>query len=241
MNPLVSVYPTAELVAQAAAARLILQLADLQAAGRVPAVALTGGGVGIATLAAVRASALADIVEWASVEFFFGDERFVPEADDDRNAKQARQALLDHIPVDPARVHAMPASDGQFGDDAAAAAAAYGAIVGDHGPMDVVLLGMGPDGHVASLFPGSPTLEAAELAVPVFDSPKPPPTRISLTLPVIQSAAEVWLLVAGSEKAPAVAAALDGAAVQDVPAAGAFGADRTRWMVDQAAASQLST
>ncbi|MGI8417402.1 MAG: 6-phosphogluconolactonase [Nakamurella sp.] len=231
------VHPNADLLAAAAAARLIGKLVDVQAAGRIPTVALTGGGAGIATLAQLNASAARDAVDWTRVEIYWGDERFVPAADPDRNAGQARAALLDHVPVDSARVHEMTASDGEFGDDVDAAAAAY--VTTLPSAFDLVLLGMGPEGHAASVFPHSPALTDDRLVFAVGDFPKPPPTRISLTLPTIRTADEVWMLVAGTEKSEAVASAIGGAAEDDVPVAGATGRSVTRWLLDPGSASKL--
>ncbi|MBN9610417.1 MAG: 6-phosphogluconolactonase [Actinobacteria bacterium 69-20] len=240
MSRTVVVHPTADVLAAAAAARLITALTDIQADGRVPAVALTGGGVGIATLAAVAASPAQASVDWRRVDIYWGDERFVPVDDDDRNEKQARKALLDGLDVDLARVHPMPPADGRFGADVDAAAAAYaGELAQRDAPLDVVLLGMGPEGHVASVFPDSDAARSRATVVAVRNCPKPPPTRISLTLPAIRSAADVWLLVAGNAKADAVAAALGGAEEIDVPAAGAVGRERTLWLIDRTAATRL--
>ena len=101
------------------------------------------------------------------------------------------------------------------------------------------MLGVGPDGHVASLFPGFPQLDSTEIAVGVTDSPKPPPERISLTFPALNRARSVWFLVSGDGKAEAVARALGGADLHDVPAAGVTGHEETIWFLDRAAASQL--
>ncbi|SBW22382.1 6-phosphogluconolactonase [Candidatus Protofrankia californiensis] len=106
--------------------------------------------------------------------------------------------------------------------------------------FDVLLLGVGPDGHVASLFPGSPAVHARAATVAVYQSPKPPPTRISLTLPAIQAAREVWLLAAGEAKADAVASAFSGASPTEIPAVGACGRQRTLWLLDRAAAAGLA-
>ena len=106
--------------------------------------------------------------------------------------------------------------------------------------FDVHLLGMGGEGHVNSLFPHTAaTREKKRLVVGVTDSPKPPPRRITLTLPAVTRSREVWLVVAGAEKSDAVAAAVGGAAADDVPAAGAVGREATVWLLDEAAASQL--
>lgn len=238
-KPTILVHRSAEELAAAAAARLITRLVDLQSDGVMPAVALTGGGVGTATLRAVAASPARGAVDWRAVEIFWGDERFVAADSDERNEKQAREALLDHLDVNPDLVHPMAPLGGEFGDDPDAAAAAYTRLLDERAPLDIVLLGVGEEGHVASVFPHSPALNAQRPVVAVLGSPKPPPTRVSLTLPTIRSAAEVWLLVAGAAKADAVGRALGGATEDEVPAAGARGTVQTLWMVDKAAASQI--
>ncbi len=135
-----------------------------------------------------------DAIDWSKVHLFWGDERYVPADDDDRNDKQAREALLDHIDIPAANVHAMPASDGEFGDDIDAAALAYeqvlAAIADDGEPapdFDVHLLGMGGEGHINSLFPHTPAVARnhAAWSSASTDSPKPPPRRITLTLPAV--------------------------------------------------------
>ena len=121
--------------------------------------------------------------------------------------------------------------DGEFGGDLAAAALAYEQLLaanaepGEQVPnFDVHLLGMGPEGHINSLFPDTPAvLETTRMVVAVDDSPKPPPQRITLTLPAIRRSREVWLLVSGASKADAVAAAIGGAEPVSIPAAGAIG------------------
>jgi 6-phosphogluconolactonase len=139
----------------------------------------------------------------------------------------------------------MPASDGPH-DGVQEAAAAYGDLVrsGGTGQFDVVMLGVGPDGHVASLFPGSEQLDADDaIAVAVTDSPKPPPERVTLTLGALNHSSEVWFVVAGAGKAEAVAKALatgdDAADLHDVPAVGVHGRDATVWFLDEEAASRL--
>ncbi len=226
-------------LAAATAARLITTVADLQADGRVPVVALTGGGVGTEMLRQVAQSAARGTVDWRRVEIFWGDERFVPGDSDDRNAKGAYEALLGQVDVDPTRVHEMAPSDGDFGDDPDAAAAAYAEIVAGIDTFDIVMLGMGGEGHVASVFPDSPAVHDTRSVVAVRDCPKPPPTRISLTLPTIRTADQVWMIVSGAAKAEAVGRAVGGASEVDVPAAGATGRVRTLWLLDRAAAAEL--
>jgi 6-phosphogluconolactonase len=224
--------------------RLIGAITDAVAARGRAVISLTGGGTGIALLEHVREKG--DAIDWAKVHVFFGDERYVPEDDDDRNEKQAREALLDHIDIPAANIHAMPASDGDFGDDLDAAALSYEQVLaanadGEPSPaFDVHLLGMGPEGHVNSLFPHTPAVrETSRLVVGVPDSPKPPPLRITLTLPAVERSREVWLVVSGADKADAVAAAVGGADSDDVPAAGAQGHEATVWLLDEEAASKL--
>ncbi|GAA1136410.1 6-phosphogluconolactonase [Kitasatospora gansuensis] len=244
--PQLVVHRDKELMAQAAAARLITRIVDAQAARGTASVVLTGGRNGNALLAAIAASPARDAVDWARLDLWWGDERFVAADDPDRNAVQARAELLDAVPLDPARVHEMPASDGVDGSDVEAAAARYAeelAKAAERGPVpafDVLLLGVGPDTHVASLFPGHPGVRETELTVVgVRGAPKPPPTRISLTLPAIRAAREVWLLAAGEDKADAVALALTGPGEIQAPASGAYGTARTLWLLDRAAAAKI--
>ncbi|MFC7306593.1 6-phosphogluconolactonase [Streptomyces monticola] len=247
--PQLVVHRDKELMAQAAAARLITKIVDAQAARGSASVVLTGGRNGNGLLAALGASPARDAIDWSRLDLWWGDERFLPDGDPERNVTQAREALLDSVPLDPARVHPMPASDGPYGGDADAAAEAYAAELAaaaqpeNHAEapsFDVLLLGVGPDTHVASLFPEHPGVRETERTViGVHGAPKPPPTRISLTLPAIRSAREVWLLAAGEDKAQAAAIALSGAGEIQAPAAGAYGRSRTLWLLDSAAASQL--
>jgi 6-phosphogluconolactonase len=247
--PQLVVHRDKELMAQAAAARLITRIVDAQATRGTASVVLTGGRNGNGLLAALGSAPARDAIDWSRLDLWWGDERFLPEGDPERNVTQAREALLDRVPLDPKRVHAMPASDGPHGDDADAAAAAYAdelaAAAGPDGhdgvpSFDVLMLGVGPDTHVASLFPELPAVRETErTVVGVHGAPKPPPTRISLTLPAIRAAKEVWLLAAGEDKAGAAALALSGAGEVQVPAAGARGRSRTLWLLDAAAAAEL--
>lgn len=242
---IVATYPDAAALVAAAGDRLADAVESAIAARGRALVVLTGGGNGIALLH--RLGEHAARIDWTRVQLFFGDDRFVPAADPDRNDKQAREALLGRIEIPAANVHAMPASDGEYGDDLDAAALAYQEVLaanaepGQPAPdFDVHLLGMGPEGHVNSLFPDTAAVkESTRLVVGVPDSPKPPPRRITLTLPAIRRSREVWLVVAGESKAEAVAAAVGGADPVAVPAAGATGREQTVWLLDEAAASRL--
>ncbi|SSC25443.1 6-phosphogluconolactonase, DevB-type, partial [Klenkia terrae] len=241
-SPEVVVRPDADDLAATVARELVARLAAAQAEHGTASVVLTGGGIGTAVLRAVAAAGSA--VDWNAVDVWWGDERWVAADDDDRNEKGAREALLDVVGVPADRVHAIPASDAGFAEpeDAAAAYAAELTRVGGGAlpRIDVLLLGVGPEGHVASIFPDSPAVGDDRAVVAVRDCPKPPPTRVSLGFATITAADEVWLLVSGEGKAEAVARALSGGETPaSLPAAGAVGRRDTRWMLDQDAASQL--
>ena len=245
----VSVHASAAEVAEFAAGNLLETLRRAQLERDTADVVLTGGGVGTATLRAVSEHPNRDSLDWSRLRVWWGDERFVASDSTDRNDVGAAEALLDRVPLDRSQVFRMPAVNDMDGTDVDAAAARYAGWLADAAPglirvpaFDVLLLGVGPDGHVASLFPGHPELsESDRMVVAVRDSPKPPPTRISLTYPAINSAREVWLLAAGAEKADAVGAALSGSAeVSAIPAVGVRGTVRTRWLLDRAAARDLS-
>lgn len=245
MSATVHTYPDTAALVAAAGERLVEQLTSvIDFRGRATVV-LTGGGTGIGVLA--KLADAADRINWSKVHLFWGDDRFVPAGDDERNEKQARAALLDRVAIPAANVHPMAPSDGEFGDDLDAAARAYEQVLaaaaepGEPTPFfDVHLLGMGPEGHVNSLFPHTAAVrETGRMVLGVPDSPKPPPRRITLTLLAIQRSREVWLIASGAAKADAVAAAVGGADPDDVPAAGAVGRDATVWLLDEAAAGGL--
>ncbi|MGW3898522.1 6-phosphogluconolactonase, partial [Micromonospora profundi] len=198
----VAVHADADMLAQAVAARLLVKLLDAQADRGEAAVVLTGGRIAAAVYRAVGQLPARDAVDWSRVDVWWGDERFLPAGDPERNETQARAALLDVVPLDPARVHPMPASDGPAGNDPEAAAAGYAeelarAARPGHATLphfDVLMLGVGEDGHVASVFPGHPVHYETRPCSAVRGSPKPPPVRTTLTLPAINTAEEVWLV-----------------------------------------------
>jgi 6-phosphogluconolactonase len=246
--PEIIVHRDAPLLAKAVAARLVTRLVDAVAAHGTASLVLTGGGIGTAVLAELAAAPARDAVDWRHVDFWWGDERFLPSGHPERNETGARAALLDHVDTDPARVHPMPPSDGPDGDDPEPAADRYAAELRrattpeDHGPVpsfDVLLLGIGPEGHIASLFPGMPALYDERPVVAVRGAPKPPPTRLTLTLPAINTAREIWILASGAEKAGAVALALSDAGPVQIPAAAARGRQRTLFLLDREAAAQV--
>ncbi|MCC3764325.1 6-phosphogluconolactonase [Glycomyces sp. TRM65418] len=236
----VIVHDDAEVLAEAVAARLINRLADAQAHRGEASIVLTGGRIAARVYANVLASNLRGTVDWSRVDFWWGDERFLPSGDPDRNETQAREAFLDRLPVDPARVHPMAAADEADTPEEAAERyeAELAASAGGSGvpAFDLLLLGIGEDGHVASLFPGNPALEAAGTVAGVRNSPKPPPERVSLTMPAINTATAAWIIASGEGKAAAVDEAL---AKRELPAGRVEAQGHTRWLIDRDAAAQL--
>ncbi|OZC44615.1 6-phosphogluconolactonase [Rhodococcus sp. 14-2483-1-1] len=237
-------YLDAQALVDAARSRFVEVVTAAQAERGSASVVLTGGGTGIALLEALRHDS--GSIDWGKVDIFFGDERFLPSGDPERNEVQAAEALLDHVDVHPDRVFRMAASDGPHGSDPEVAAATYAQILhsrseGEPTPaFDIHLLGMGGEGHINSLFPHTDAVrEEHRYVVAVEDSPKPPPVRITLTLPAVRRAQHVWLLVSGANKADAVAAAVGGADSDEVPSAGALGTEATVWFLDSGAASKL--
>jgi 6-phosphogluconolactonase len=241
---MVVVHADPDVLAEAVAARLLIRLVDAQAARGVATVVLTGGRVAAKVYRAVAASPARDAVDWSRVDVWWGDERFLPSGDPERNETQARATLLEALPLDPARVHPMPALNG----DPEAAAARYAEELAasarpGHARLphfDLLLLGVGEDGHVASIFPEHPAVYETRPVAGVRGSPKPPPNRITLTLPAINTASEVWLIAAGAEKASVIGAALTGrAGPVQLPASGVQGVERTLWLLDRTAAGDV--
>ena len=246
--PTILTHHTADLLAQAVAARLITRLVDVQSAGRVPSWVLTGGTIAHRIHQAVASSTAHTAVDWRRVELWWGDERFVARDSPDRNEWQTRRDLLDALTLDDVLVHPMPAADDCRDVDEAAQTYARlladRALPEDHGPVptfDILMLGVGPDGHVASLFPSHPALYDERPVVGVRGAPKPPPVRITMTMPVLGRAREVWFVASGEEKARAVHLALSGAGAVQIPAAGPRGLHRTLWLLDREAAGQIPT
>ena len=239
--PRIEVHEDSADLATSAAGALIARLEDAQARGEVPQIALTGGTIADTLHRELGRMGHSSTVDWSRVVVWWGDERFVAPDSPDRNVGQAMAAFGGRLPFDPAKVHAMPSTDDA--PDVDAAAAAYGSQLRAHGSgsFEVLMLGVGPDGHIASLFPGYPQLDVDDtIAVGVTDSPKPPPARVSLTFAALNRSRAVWFLVSGQEKADAVARALaPGADRHDVPAAGVTGELETIWFLDRPSASAL--
>lgn len=201
--------------------------------------------MGAAVLAAVRDLPARNDVDWSAVHFWWGDERWLPAGDPERNETQAREALLDALELDETTVHPFAASDD--GLDLDSAAELYSAQLLSHAApgsdlprFDITFLGVGPDGHIASLFPElSGIRESTASVIGVTNSPKPPSERLSLTLPTINSSVCVWLVLAGADKASALGLTLAGASVNEVPAAGVEGRAATLFFVDGDATAEV--
>lgn len=201
--------------------------------GAPTSIVLTGG-----TIAHDIHAALPADQDWSHVDWYWGDERFVPAGHDDRNDFQARRDFLDRFGVSESRIHAMPAHSCE--ESMAEAADRHAAELPDE-DFDLVILGLGPDAHVASLFPRHASLSVTDRQViEEFDSPKPPPQRLSMTFPRLNRATIVWFWVSGDGKAEAVAQALaDEGSTHVTPARGVTGRGDVTWFLDQAAASRL--
>lgn len=247
-------FPDRESLATGVAKAFVHTVAGLQDSGDtvtgdgVVRVVLTGGTVGIATLRqlvmlnhAAEASAEdfpTTAVNWKKVAVFFGDERFLPVGDPQRNDTQAEDALIQHVDIPRAQVFRWgapeigEATNGQALD---AAAVDYCSVLQREAPdgFDLHLMGMGPEGHVNSLFPNTPELLAPQSpATAVRNCPKPPPQRLSLTLPAVERARRVWLIIAGSEKKEAAGFALRGDTSGKWPAGLVAGREETLLWVD---------
>jgi 6-phosphogluconolactonase len=239
--PRIEVHVDAADLATSVAGELISRLEDAQARGEEPHIGLTGGTIAEKLHAELGRMGPSSEVDWSRVVLWWGDERFVAADSPDRNVGQALAAFGDRLAFDPAKVHAVPSTDDAGTVDEAAAAYASAIRSDGTGFFEVLMLGMGPDGHVASLFPGSSQLDATDaIAVGVTDSPKPPPERVTLTYAAMDRARAVWFLVSGEEKAAAVAQALaPGTDLHDIPAVGVTGELETIWFLDRASASRL--
>jgi len=234
----VAVHPDAEGVSRAVANRMAGAIVRTLADADVAHICITGGRGGHGALTALAAD---EGIDWHRVHVWWSDERFVPAGDDQRNDTMAREALLDVVDLPSANVHPMPTSD-DF-TDVGEGAQAYTWELAAYGdpcpPFCISILGMGEDGHVASLFPGHPGLRETRPAFPVTDSPKPPPVRISMSFDVINSADEIVLIASGAGKADAVGLFVNDPGPLAVPAAGVHGRDLTLLVVDETAAVHL--
>ncbi|MCL2489107.1 MAG: 6-phosphogluconolactonase [Propionibacteriaceae bacterium] len=240
----VLVYDDVSATAAAIADRLVNRLIERNWETHI---AVTGGGLGSAIWPHVAAHPKVGDVAWSGVHVWFSDERFVPAGDPDRN-DNAVIAVAGELGLPQANIHSVPGPDLLPTLESAALAYASNLARGrvpDPGDVpapvfSVSILGIGPDGHVASLFPGRPEVGVATGAVlAVSNSPKPPPDRVSFTRPALMQCEELWMIAAGAEKAQAVSRALAGDEVTRTPAAGLHGREATVWLIDAAASGQV--
>ena len=231
--------------ARALAAQLVLEGRACQTERGRFTLALTGGATARQLYAALTAAECREF-PWEATELFWSDERAVPPGHPDSNQRLARETLLAHGRTSESQIHPMIRTPGDAVNPDGAAAAyeqVLRELTGADSPvLDVVLLGLGPDGHMASLFPGADSLQEMHRSVIVVrNSPKPPPVRVTMTVPIISGSAVVHLLVVGAEKADAVRETLEGArdSVRWPAQALASAAGSVTWWLDAAAAGGL--
>jgi 6-phosphogluconolactonase len=229
-------------LARAAAHEVVAAaVASIAERGRF-AVALAGGSTPRAAYRLLATPPYSNHVSWANVHLFWSDERAVPPTDPDSNYGMARDALVAHVPIRPEQVHRI---EGELRPETAAAR--YEAILrrelGPTGELDLVLLGLGEDGHTASLFPGQPVVRETVRLVAAVVGPKPPPDRITFTPVPINAARRVVMLASGGGKAAILARVLEGPSVPDQLPAQIVKPTRgvLRWLVDRPAAAALKT
>lgn len=237
-------------VASAAADKLIAHLKELLQLKSTVHISITGGTVGILTLVKIAENPMRDTLDWSRVHIWWGDDRFVAEDSPDSNALQAYEALLSKLDLDPAKVHLFPVYNPKSPDSMTlqleTAVYSFNKVVAKYASpttgfvyFDVTLLGMGPDGHIASLFPGHAIPAPGVSIIAEHNSPKPPPQRLSFTYEAICHSEEIWFVVAGQDKAQAVAVAFSDQPTR-LPVGRVAGQSKTLWLIDQAAASAIS-
>jgi 6-phosphogluconolactonase len=199
-------------------------------------IAITGGTVGIGVLAAVMNDSRVHDIDWSRVHVWWGDERFVPKGDADRNDQQARAALFDHVSIPADNLHPFPADSGQSVEEAQVEF--LGRNSEGFPAFDVALNGIGPDGHVASLFPGHDHGEALSV-IAMRDSPKLPAERLSFTFAVLNRSRHVWIVASGSDKAEAIRLLAQDSPTTETPATGLSGTEDTVVWLDAAAAARV--
>ena len=238
------VVPDAPSLAREAARRVVDVARDQIALRGRLTLALSGGSTPRALFRLLAAPPQSGDVDWSRVHVFWGDERTVPPDDDESNYRMAREALLDHVPVPPEQIHRIQAENRP--DEAAASyeqvlREVFGLAVGEPPDFGLMLLGIGADGHTASLFPGTRALEETDRLVVANVVPQLNTTRITVTVPVITEAANVLVLVAGADKVDAVRRALQAPydPTQTPSQVLRTAAGRVTWLLDEAAAAGL--
>lgn len=227
---------SAEDVSDVVAVQLLARLIELQDRQPIVHLCLTGGNAANAMYERLAEFAVGSELDASQLQLWWGDERFVPATDPDRNSLQAVSRLARTVSIKSADTHMMAAKDGR--KDSHESAAEYEAELGETS-FDITLLGIGPDGHIASLFPHHPSFDPAttRTVIGVNDAPKAPSERISLTVAALSRSTEVWFLATGEEKAAAVAAAIAGD--PELPGSHVKGSAATIWFLDAGAAADL--
>ncbi len=225
----------ADEVADIVARRLLGRVVDLQERRGVVHVCLTGGQTANKMYERFAELVPESDLDASKLQLWWGDERFIPATDAERNSLQAVTRLARTIHIKSADIHMMPAKDGRA--DSHQCAAEYETELDDT-IFDVTLVGVGSDGHVGSIFPGHPSFDATNrLVVGVTEAPKDPSERISLTLPAMNRSDEIWIITTGAAKADAVAHALEGD--PSLPASHLEARQATYWFLDADAAAHL--
>ncbi len=228
MKPEIQIYPEITSLTRSLADRLEGWIEEAVEARGVAHIVLAGGS----TPAALHEHLATRSLPWSSMAFYFGDERCVPPDHADSNFRAAQESLLSKVPVGQEQIHRIQAEQG------AAAAERYLGQLPDR--FDVTLLGMGEDGHTASLFPEASSLDSLEQVLYIDDSPKPPPERITLGLRAINASRHVAFMITGAGKAPALAQVLSNGPTNPLPAARVRPDDGTlTFFIDTSAGSAL--
>ena len=236
---MIETYPTPERLADAVARHVVTCAAEaISATGRFT-LALSGGSTPRAAYQLLATEAFARQVEWGRVQVLWGDERCVPPDDPRSNYRMSKEALLDRVPIPPPQIHRIRGED-----DPEQAAEEYERTLRSlltKGTVDLVLLGLGDDGHTASLFPGQPAVHETARWVVAVPAPDATMWRITLTPPVLNAARNVTFVVSGANKAARLQQVLQGPFAPDtLPAQAVRPAQgRLTWMLDQAAAGRL--
>jgi 6-phosphogluconolactonase len=231
---IVNRFQDADSLARGAAEEFVTRLGQLLEELVEVHIQLTGGTIGIATLAAIADREDAHLLDWSRVHVWWGDERFVAADSADRNAGQAKKAMLDKLPA--TNLHEFPSSDlGLSLDEAADFFSAELVAINPH--FSLALVGMGPDGHICSLFPGKPEIEKGVLVIAEHDSPKPPAQRLSFSYEAMNSVDELWFVIAGADKQDAVSVAF-GDEPESLPVGRVRGQKKTIWFIDQSAGNK---
>jgi 6-phosphogluconolactonase len=235
-------YSTADSLAEAIAGRFVATVVEAQDQRGIAHVVLTGGGIGTAVLATLASSPSIDAIDWKNIHLWWGDERWENFGSVLRNDTAAHTVLIDQVLIPRHHVHVIHGPDRCKTPELSAQLYAQELTTYGDGSLpefDVVLLGIGPDAHVASLFPEHPAARSHDIVVAVHNSPKPPAVRVSMTFPTLNHSRQAWILASGESKAQAVRLALDpSAGPLQVPASG-IAASHTFFLIDDDATKEL--